>query len=208
MYVKYPIHICFSKKAVSLINISSGLSDLSSETSLWSVGFAQSSGTRNRSALFFSFSTMLTLPSSRLAITTVNDASFHYSNSDALFAMFDGGLNNEVPLILKSKLPDILQYEYEQCNQANVYLKHTFLALQKCVLWFSPSLDPSPSSSSLQAAERHGTAFRCCIDCGSHSLLVATEHDQFECLHVEHDDIIIIIVSNDGQCTSFRAERC
>jgi len=48
--------------------------------------------------------------------------------------MFDGGLNNEVPLILKHKLPDILKQEYEQCNQANVYLKHTFLTLQKFVL--------------------------------------------------------------------------
>jgi hypothetical protein len=47
--------------------------------------------------------------------------------------MFDGGLNNEVPLILKNRLPDILQYEYEQCKQANVYLKHTFLSLQKLV---------------------------------------------------------------------------
>ncbi|CAF4899516.1 unnamed protein product, partial [Rotaria magnacalcarata] len=44
--------------------------------------------------------------------------------------MFDGGLNNEVPMILKHKLPDILQHEYEQCNQANFYLKHTFLSLQ------------------------------------------------------------------------------
>ncbi|CAF4367354.1 unnamed protein product [Rotaria sp. Silwood2] len=102
-----------SQKTVSLINIS-GLSDTSSDASLWSVGFAQSSGSRNR-----------------LAITTVNEASFNYSNNDALFAMFDGGLNNEVPLILKNKLPDILQNEYEQCNQANVYLKHTFLTLQK-----------------------------------------------------------------------------
>ncbi|CAF3582304.1 unnamed protein product [Rotaria sordida] len=102
-----------SQKTVSLINIS-GLSDTSSDTSLWSVGFAQSSGSRNR-----------------LAITTVNEASFNYSTNDALFAMFDGGLNNEVPLILKNKLPDILQYEYGQCNQANIYLKHTFLTLQK-----------------------------------------------------------------------------
>ncbi|CAF0847185.1 unnamed protein product [Adineta steineri] len=102
-----------SQKTVSLINIS-GLSDISSDTSLWTVGFAQSSGSRNR-----------------LAITTVNEGSFNYSANDALFAMFDGGLNNEVPLILKHKLPDILKCEYEQCDQANVYLKHTFLTLQK-----------------------------------------------------------------------------
>lgn len=50
--------------------------------------------------------------------------------------MFDGGLNNEVPLILKNKLPDILLHEYERCNQANVYLKHTFLSLQKFVSFF------------------------------------------------------------------------
>ncbi|CAF3288286.1 unnamed protein product [Rotaria socialis] len=102
-----------SQKSVSLINIS-GLSDASSDISLWSVGFAHSSGSRNR-----------------LAITTVNESSFNYSSNDALFAMFDGGLNNEVPMILKHKLPDILQHEYEQCNQANFYLKHTFLSLQK-----------------------------------------------------------------------------
>lgn len=96
-----------------MINIS-GLSDNSSDTSLWSVGFAQSSGSRNR-----------------LAITTVNEPSFNYSNNDALFAMFDGGLNDEVPTILKNKLSDILQYEFEQSNQANIYLKHTFLSLEK-----------------------------------------------------------------------------
>jgi hypothetical protein len=45
--------------------------------------------------------------------------------------MFDGGLNDEVPIILKNKLPDILQHEYEQHDQANLYLKHTFLTLQK-----------------------------------------------------------------------------
>ena len=45
--------------------------------------------------------------------------------------MFDGGLNDEVPNILKHKLPDILLNEYEQSDQANVYLKHTFLSLQK-----------------------------------------------------------------------------
>lgn len=76
------------------------------------------------------------LVSFRLAITTVNEASFNYSPTDALFAMFDGGLNNEVPSILKNKLPDILKSEYEQCDQANVYLKHTFLTLQKFVLLF------------------------------------------------------------------------
>jgi hypothetical protein len=52
--------------------------------------------------------------------------------------MFDGGLNDEVPTILKNKLPDILLNEYEQCDQANVYLKHTFLSLQKYVFVFSP----------------------------------------------------------------------
>jgi hypothetical protein len=127
--------ICsFSQKTVSLINISSGLSDISSDTSLWSVGFAQSSGSRNRfvsDILIFSMNNLLF--KFRLAITNVNEATFNCSTNDALFAMFDGGLNNEVPMILKSKLPDILQYEYEQCNQANVYLKHTFLALQKLV---------------------------------------------------------------------------
>lgn len=121
----------FSQKTVSLINIS-GLSDLSSDMSLWSVGFAQSSGSRNRFVFSFhlhqhSFSHL----SFRLAITTVNESTFNYSNNDALFAMFDGGLNDEVPMILKHRLPDILLNEYEQCNQANVYLKHTFLSLQK-----------------------------------------------------------------------------
>lgn len=66
-----------------------------------------------------------------LAITTVNESTFNYSNNDALFAMFDGGLNDEVPVILKTRLPDVLLNEYEQCDQANVYLKHTFLSLQK-----------------------------------------------------------------------------
>ncbi len=42
----------FSQKTVSLINIS-GLSDVSSDTSLWSVGFAQSSGCRNRFVSIF-----------------------------------------------------------------------------------------------------------------------------------------------------------
>ena len=114
-----------------MINIS-GLSDASSDISLWSVGFAQSSGSRNR---FEFFSSNLTFKSPRLsfslAITTVNEPTFNYSSNDALFAMFDGGLNDEVPLILKHKLPDILLNEYEQCDQANVYLKHTFLSLQK-----------------------------------------------------------------------------
>lgn len=102
-----------SQKTVSLINIS-GLSEISPDSSLWSVGFAQSSGSRNR-----------------LAITTVNEPMFNYSNHDALFAMFDGGLNDEVPTILKNKLSDILLQEYEQSNQANIYLKNTFLCLQK-----------------------------------------------------------------------------
>ena len=100
--------------------------------SLWSVGFAQSSGSRNRLVSLIRLRRhSSSLSSFRLAITTVNEPTFNYSNNDALFAMFDGGLNDEVPMILKNKLPDILLNEYEQCNQANVYLKHTFLSLQK-----------------------------------------------------------------------------
>lgn len=67
----------------------------------------------------------------RLAITTINEPLFNHSSHDALFAMFDGGLNDEVPNILKHKLCDTIQNEYESCPQANVYLKHTFLTLQK-----------------------------------------------------------------------------
>lgn len=79
-----------------------------------------------KSFYFFSYKSRF-----RLAITTVNEPSFNYSNNDALFAMFDGGLNDEVATILKNKLSDILQHEFEQSTQANVYLKHTFLSLQK-----------------------------------------------------------------------------
>jgi len=103
-----------TSKTVSLINITSSLSDFSTESSLWSVGFSQSSGSRNR-----------------LAITTVKEASLNYSPHDALFAMFDGGLNNEVPTALKEKLTSVLIDEYQQCDQATVYLKHTFLTLQR-----------------------------------------------------------------------------
>lgn len=61
----------------------------------------------------------------------MKEPSLNHSPHDALFAMFDGGLNNEVPLLLKERLPGVLIDEYQQCDQATVYLKHTFLTLQR-----------------------------------------------------------------------------
>lgn len=52
---------------------------------------------------------------------------------EALFAMFDGGRNSEVPKILKKVFPEILADEISKNEKPNIYLKYAFLQAHKYV---------------------------------------------------------------------------
>ena len=55
-----------------------------------------------------------------------------FGNEDeSVFAMFDGGHNNEVPKLLLDKLPDILQEELNHPKTGEHYMKYTVLAAHK-----------------------------------------------------------------------------
>lgn len=68
----------------------------------------------------------------RLCVTVVHQLSYK-DKDEALFAMFDGGRNSEVPKILKKVYPNILAEEIEMCNKPSVYLKYSFLQAHKYV---------------------------------------------------------------------------
>ena len=50
---------------------------------------------------------------------------------EALFAMFDGGRNNEVPGLLLEKLPEIIKQELRQDKTADKYMKYAMLTAHR-----------------------------------------------------------------------------
>ncbi|CAH1779251.1 unnamed protein product [Owenia fusiformis] len=79
----------------------------------WQVGFTETSGSRNR-----------------LCVTTVRKLKFRDSR-EALFAMFDGGHNNEVPELLSDQITSIMEREIEQSANGSDYMKYAMLSAHK-----------------------------------------------------------------------------
>ena len=63
-------------------------------------------------------------------MTVIHQMSFK-EQDEALFAMFDGGRNSEVPKILKKVFPEILGDELSKSDKPNIYLKYAFLQAHK-----------------------------------------------------------------------------
>ena len=70
----------------------------------------------------------------RLCVATLKVLRFG-SENDAVFAMFDGGHNNEVPKILLDHIPSLLQYELQHERTADKYMKYTMLAAHRWVIY-------------------------------------------------------------------------
>lgn len=68
----------------------------------------------------------------RLCVATLKVLKFRNDN-EALFAMFDGGHNNEVPKILLEKIPAILKEELANEKTCDQYMKYTMLTAHKLV---------------------------------------------------------------------------
>uniref|UniRef100_A0A4W3JFZ0 PH domain leucine-rich repeat-containing protein phosphatase 2 n=2 Tax=Callorhinchus milii TaxID=7868 RepID=A0A4W3JFZ0_CALMI len=76
---------------------------------LWSHGYAEMAGHRNKLCL------------SVLALDSFGD------NLEALYGVFDGERNMEIPRLLQCTVGDVLAEELQQSNTDNVYMTHTFL---------------------------------------------------------------------------------
>ena len=73
---------------------------------------------------------LLFFPVSRLCISALRLLKFRKVN-EALFAMFDGGRNNEVPKLLASTVPQILCDELDNPMTSSDYMKYTMLAAHR-----------------------------------------------------------------------------
>lgn len=82
----------------------------------WQAGFSETSGERNK-----------------LCVSQIRSPVFRVEKTEdgaatgALFAIIDGGLNNELPQHLASKLPDILRAEKRHESTSDEYMKYTLL---------------------------------------------------------------------------------
>ena len=56
------------------------------------------------------------------------------SEDDALFGMFDGGRNDEVPKLLVASLPALLREQMEKHTTPAKYMKYTMLAAHRSEL--------------------------------------------------------------------------
>lgn len=65
----------------------------------------------------------------RLCITQIRMP--HYGSDEGLFAMFDGGRNNEAPLLLQEKVPTILRDEMNHPKTSQQYMKYTLLTAHR-----------------------------------------------------------------------------
>lgn len=78
----------------------------------WSVGFSETSGSKHRL-----FVTQIRLPA--------------FCNTEALFGMFDGESNNEVPVAVEKSVPRILLEERTVKETAHDYMKYTMLSAHR-----------------------------------------------------------------------------
>ncbi|XP_067934912.1 PH domain leucine-rich repeat-containing protein phosphatase 2-like isoform X2 [Watersipora subatra] len=95
------------------------------------LGFAETSGSRNNRLLAMGCSET-NGQRNKLCVTVLHQLSYK-DKDEALFAMFDGGRNSEVPKILKKVFPSILAEEMTLCNKPSVYLKYSFLQAHKAL---------------------------------------------------------------------------
>ena len=56
------------------------------------------------------------------------------SDNEAIFAMFDGGQNNEVPKLMLEKMPDILKKELSDERATDNYMKYALLSAHRYVI--------------------------------------------------------------------------
>ena len=66
----------------------------------------------------------------RLCVSTLKVLKFG-SDNEAIFAMFDGGHNNEVPKIMLEKMPDILKKELSDERSTDNYMKYALLSAHR-----------------------------------------------------------------------------
>ncbi len=52
---------------------------------------------------------------------------------ESVFAMFDGGRNNEVPKALLNRIPKILRQELKHERTGDKYMKYAMLSAHRCV---------------------------------------------------------------------------
>lgn len=121
----------------------------------WKTGFSETSGIRNKSVLdvvyliqfsYYSgkcrvylqiqshsyFSSVMTLKYAfRLCVATLKLLKFR-NEDEAVFAMFDGGRNNEVPKLLLESMPRLLQAELSNEQTSFNYMKYTMLSAHRC----------------------------------------------------------------------------
>ncbi|XP_038662467.1 PH domain leucine-rich repeat-containing protein phosphatase 2-like isoform X1 [Scyliorhinus canicula] len=84
-------------------------SDPAGAPTFWSHGYSEMAGHRNKLCL------------SVLALDSFGD------NLEALYGVFDGDRNMEIPRLLQCTVGDVLAEELQQSNVDNVYMTHTFL---------------------------------------------------------------------------------
>ena len=66
----------------------------------------------------------------RLCVATLKLLQFG-TEDEAVFAMFDGGHNNEVPKRLLKTVPDILKEELKHQRTGDKYMKYTMLSAHR-----------------------------------------------------------------------------
>ncbi|XP_055331496.1 PH domain leucine-rich repeat-containing protein phosphatase 2-like [Paramacrobiotus metropolitanus] len=102
----------------------------------WKIGFAQTSGNRNK-----------------LCITQLRLSVFDGNVNEALFGIFDGGFNNEMPLMLCENFPSILQQEKSSKKATNIH--HLKCALLKAHLAAGSTGQKTGASVAVCHAVRH-----------------------------------------------------
>ncbi|XP_067905406.1 PH domain leucine-rich repeat-containing protein phosphatase 2-like isoform X1 [Heterodontus francisci] len=85
------------------------ISDPVGAPTFWSHGYSEMAGHRNKLCL------------SVLALDSFGD------NLEALYGVFDGDRNMEIPRLLQCTVGDVLAEELQQSNMDSVYMTHTFL---------------------------------------------------------------------------------
>lgn len=66
----------------------------------------------------------------RLSVSIVNRPKFS-EGKEGLFAVFDGGRNDEVTRILSNRITAVIEEEYKNSVMGPEYLKYTFLAAHR-----------------------------------------------------------------------------
>ena len=67
---------------------------------------------------------------SRLCVKLLKMVKFRTEN-EALFGMFDGGYNDEVPKLLVEKMPQIVGEELQHSETSAEYMKYSFLSAHR-----------------------------------------------------------------------------